>query len=477
MTQHRKRPAEDQGQKGQDSRPSPLPPGTVAGRLVVAALTATDRATAAAGRADVAEDSLRRADYLAALDRRLSETLDQARTELTIAQVALPEPDAWAVVDLATPNGDVVRLAVVHPDPDKQRVTEMLNMNWLPRGDDPIGYPAVKRAGKPIALTEGVDSALTAASHTAEDLALLRELGFAACLMVPIWTAGEIDGAITFVSAHSRTGYTREEVGLAEQIAEAVAHALRNARLFGAVNERRSAAEQSNQSRTDALGHVTHELRTPLNAIGGYAELLQSGLLGPINAAQQKDLERIRWNQQHLSAVITEILTFVAADARRVEYNIGDVDLPHVAREVEDKLGTLFDQKQQQCVFEQCEENAVMARADPERVRQIVINLITNAIKYSPRNSQVTIRCGSTATAAFLEIADTGSGIAEDRLELIFEPFVQLAEGAESREGGVGLGLAIARQLARGMDGDVTVQSTVGRGSTFRLTLPSARPS
>jgi signal transduction histidine kinase len=243
------------------------------------------------------------------------------------------------------------------------------------------------------------------------------------------------------------------------------------------VDERRSAAEKSNRSRTDALAHVTHELRTPLNAIGGYAELLQLGLRGPINAAQMKDLERIRRNQHHLLGLIAEILNFVRIDMRRVEYHTADVDLGDVTREAVQMLQSLFEDRQQRFAFEGCEATTIVARADADRVRQIAINLITNATKYAPRESQLTIRCGATETDVFVEFTDQGPGIPGDQLEAIFEPFVQLLGGTEGRKGGVGLGLAIARQLARGMHGDLTVRSSVGVASTFRLTLPRAAQS
>jgi len=462
-------PSETNETTSPERRAAPAAAATIKGRLVTAALDAIDRA-------DAAEGNVRRADYLAALDRRLSGSLDESRTRETIAQVALPERDAWAVVDLAAPDHTAVRLAVVHPDPAKQVIADALNVHWVPREDDPIGLPAVKRTGQPIALVAGVDAALTAAAHSTEDLVLLRELGFCACLVVPIRTEADVDGAITFVSAHPRSRFTPDELKLAMRIAAASAHALRNARLFRAINERRSAAETSNRTRTDALGHVTHELRTPLNAIGGYAQLLSLGVRGPVNEAQLKDLERIRWNQRHLLDLITEILSFVRADTRRVVYEPTNASLATIARAAADMIGPIFEDKAQRIVFDDsCGPDVAMAWADAERVRQILINLMTNASKYSPRAAVVTVRCGLTPESVFIELSDTGSGIPEDQAEAIFEPFVQLAGGSGQRLGGVGLGLAIARQFARGMGGDLTVRSKVGIGSTFRLTLPKGR--
>jgi signal transduction histidine kinase len=122
-----------------------------------------------------------------------------------------------------------------------------------------------------------------------------------------------------------------------------------------------------------------------------------------------------------------------------------------------------------------CEANAV-ARADPDRVRQILLNLVMNAVKYTPRGGgTITLRCTVTSDSVITDVADTGSGIPSEKLEAIFEPFVQLGARLTDQQGGVGLGLAISRDLARGMHGDLTVQSTVGAGSKFTLTLPRAR--
>jgi signal transduction histidine kinase len=454
-----------------DRQDAPAAAATLGGRLVTAALAATDRANAAEG-------SVKRADYLAALSRRLSGSLDESSTRETIAQVALPDADAWAVVDLAAPDGSPVRLAITHPDPAKQAIANTLSTQWLPREGDPIGLPAVRGTDRPVAITTRMDDVLAASAHSPEVLALLRELGFRACLVVPIRTTSrETDGAITFIGAHPRLRFLREEVDLAERIATASAHALRNARLFTAVNERRSVAEQSNRARTDALGHVTHELRTPLNAIGGYAELLALGVRGPINAEQLKDLERIRWNQAHLLELITDILKFVRADTRKIVYRLANTDLGAVAREVGEMIEPVFSAREQRLILDDtCTRDTAVALADADRVRQIMINLMTNASKYSPSGSRATVTCGESPAGVFVELADAGAGIPEDQLETIFEPFVQLPAGVESRGGGVGLGLAIARQLARGMGGDLTVRSQLGTGSTFRLSLPRPDP-
>jgi signal transduction histidine kinase len=366
----------------------------------------------------------------------------------------------------------------VHPTFAHKQILDALNATWMPEDDDAIGIAAARRAGNTIAIVDEIDAVLAGAAHSPENLAALRTLGVSACLVVPMWIGDDsggvrsIDGAITFMSSRPRNGYADDEVAFAELVTRACGRALRNSRLIEALTQQRLAADLANQSKSDMLGHVTHELRTPLAAIGGYAELIQMGVRGPINAAQQRDLQRIRWNQQHLLSLITQILSFVRVDTGRTEFTLKDIDLGTLVHESADMLAPLIAEKHHAFRLEACDPGTMIGFGDGDKVRQIAINLITNALKYSPPGSEIVARCGMTRTTVFAEVQDSGPGIAPDQIETVFLPFVQLASGAADRAGGVGLGLAIARQLAQGMNGSLTVDTLEGRGSTFRLSLP-----
>lgn len=445
---------------------------TVAGQLVVAALARIDQAEAAGRRAE-------RLDYLAGLQERLAASLDETAVRKTLAGVCLPGADSWAIVDLHDSDGTLLRLAIPTADETRQSAVDALNASWRPQEGDPFGYPAASRATGAVALVERIDEHLALAAHDPEHLARLQALGFGSCLTVPIRVEERLEGAITFVTRSARTGFAEEEVTFAGQVAASCARALHNVRRYRAADLRRENAESSDRAMVDALGLVTHELRTPLSAIGGYAELMQLGVRGPVTPEQRGDLERIRWNQQYLLAMITQILAYVRVDTGRSQFTIAPVDLGPVAASTAEMIAPLVKAKGQVAACESCEAGAVVALADADKVRQVVLNLLTNAMKYSPEGARLVLRAGADGTQRFIEVEDEGSGIPVHERERIFEPFAQLPDGMASRGGGVGLGLSIARQLARGMGGDLTVCSGRSRGSVFRLTLPAepAQPS
>jgi signal transduction histidine kinase len=220
---------------------------------------------------------------------------------------------------------------------------------------------------------------------------------------------------------------------------------------------------------------MSHELRTPLNAIGGYVDLIDLGLRGPVTDAQHVDLERIRVSQQHLVALITDVLNFVRVTAGRIPYTLIDVALHEVVTSSVALIEPLILSKQ--LVYHLTCDSSVVVHVDRDRLTQIVVNLLSNAIKFTGARGRIAVECGATGNTAWVRVADTGVGIAADKLEAIFEPFMQVTSGLAGRDSGVGLGLAISRDLARGMAGDLTVESELGVGSTFTLRLPRVTSS
>jgi signal transduction histidine kinase len=238
----------------------------------------------------------------------------------------------------------------------------------------------------------------------------------------------------------------------------------------------RQTAESANRAKTAFLGAMSHELRTPLNAIGGYIDLLDMGLRGPVTEEQHADFARVKSNQQHLTVLITEILNFARVGAGGVTYVESEINIFNAVRHAVELVDPLFAQRE--IVFDGITGDiGAVARADTERVTQILVNLLSNAIKFTPPGGHVGVECAAAGKMATICVSDTGIGIAAEKLGNIFEPFIQLKEGLADRASGVGLGLAISRDLARAMNGDLTVVSSVGKGSRFTLSLPRWTPA
>jgi signal transduction histidine kinase len=232
--------------------------------------------------------------------------------------------------------------------------------------------------------------------------------------------------------------------------------------------------QAASRAKSEFLAIVGHELRTPLNAIGGYAELLEMGFRGPVTSAQLKDLGRIRRAQQRLLGLIDDVLNFVRVETGRVEYDLADVKIHPALLSLETMIAPQVRAAELTYTYIRCDQGLTV-HTDRGKLDQVLLNLLTNAIKFTPAGGEITVSCKVVAEDVQILVRDTGVGIAADRLEAIFSPFVQLDKHATRQNDGIGLGLAISRDLAVGMGGRLTAESKLGVGSTFVLTLPRGK--
>ncbi|HEX2077081.1 MAG TPA: MEDS domain-containing protein [Longimicrobium sp.] len=233
------------------------------------------------------------------------------------------------------------------------------------------------------------------------------------------------------------------------------------------------ALQEASQEKSNFMATMSHELRTPLNAIIGYADLLDAELAGPLAPGQKDQVERIDANARHLLELIEGILTFSRTEAGQEEVDLRPVDVAALVRETAALFEPLAAAKPLRFSVA-APAGPVEVVTDAGRVRQVLLNLLTNAVKFTDQG-EIELAAEAAEDGVAIRVRDTGIGIADEERERIFQPFRQLRAGTTRQAGGTGLGLTVSQRLARLLGGEITVQSVPGAGSTFSLWLPKRR--
>ena len=396
----------------------------------------------------------------------LNSSLDYQETLRSISKLAVPALADWCLLDLSDDQGGFTRIAASSADPADAALERRLLRHYAPLPELPYGVARAAVLGTPEVNSHVTDELFQAIARDPEHLEMVTAMKMTSYICAPLIARDRTIGVITFAHGKSGRRFTAGDLPLAEELARRVALAVENARLY-------REAHEANRAKSQFLTTMSHELRTPLNAIGGYTELLQMGLRGPVTDEQLEDLGRIQRSQKHLLGLINDLLNFARIETGHVELRVEDVSVEDELASVQPLIEPLVMAKGLSYRrFRGEGEAAVTCRADRDRMRQVLLNLLSNAVKFTPPEGEVSLGWASRDGVVDIQVRDTGPGIPPRKLELIFEPFVQLTNTLTRVNEGTGLGLAISRELARAMGGDVTVVSQVGKGSTFTFTLP-----
>ncbi|HET7540076.1 MAG TPA: PAS domain S-box protein [Polyangiaceae bacterium] len=414
-----------------------------------------------------------RRTFLADASSALASSLDYERTVSEVAKLSVPVFADWCAVDLL-PDGEElpVRIAVAHVDPAKAELARQLSLRYSPHENEQSGVLSVLRTGKSQLFSEITDEMLAARARDSEHLTIAQQLQLRSAMIVPLTVRNRVLGALSFVYAESERRYSAEDVEYAEQLAARCAAAIDNALLFSSEQRSRQAAEVANRTKDEFLAVVSHELRTPLNAIMGWAKLLAAGDLD--EQRQRGAIETVERNAVAMAQLIEDLLDMSRIVSGKMRLEIQAVDLEQVLLAALDTVRPAATAKGVE--LESALDHEVAAfSGDPTRIQQIVWNLLSNAVKFTPRRGKVNLRLRRIDSAMEISVSDTGKGISPSFLPHVFEAFRQEDASSKRTRGGLGLGLAITRQLVELHGGLIRAESAGdGQGSIFTVTLPIA---
>jgi PAS domain S-box-containing protein len=412
---------------------------------------------------EAADHARQQAAFLAEAGTVLSSSLDYEATLAAVARLAVPTIADWCAVDIVAPDGSLQRLAVAHVDPRKVEFARMLQERYPADPNSPGGAHEVIRTGEARFMSRIPTELLDASARDDDHRRLIRELRLTSYMCVPLATHGQAFGAITFVSAESGREYWEGDLRVARELAARASLAVENARSYARANE-------ASRMKDEFLATLSHELRTPLNAVLGYARMLKQGTITHDRTELAFDV--IERNATALRQIIEDVVDVSRIVAGRLRLNVEPVDLPAILHEAWATVSPAADAKELriEAVIDPITDSV---SGDPARLLQIVWNLLSNAIKFTPRGGKVQLRLARVNSHVEITVSDTGRGIAPDFLPFVFERYRQ-GDASFSREhGGLGLGLAIAKQLTELHGGAISVASGgVNQGATFTVTLP-----
>lgn len=419
-----------------------------------------------------------RSEFLAKAGEALVSSLDYESTLATVARLSVPMLADWCRIDmLDIKRGKLRQVAVAHADPSKVRSARELTERYLPDPNATTGLWQVIRTGQPQLLPEIPDSLLESSAQDADHLHILRDAGLRSAMSMPLRARGRTLGTITFVYAESGRHYTDDDLAFGEDFARRAGMAVENAMAHGEAEQARSRervlrneAELANRAKDEFLATVSHELRTPLNAILGWTVIVRRRNLGD---DVDRALAIIERNARAQARLVNDVLDLSRIISGKMVLHVTPTSVADAVATAVETVSPAAAAKGIALTSDIPDEPLTIL-ADADRLQQIVWNLLSNSVKFTPKGGQVSLRVDRDGSYVCIRVHDTGEGIRSDLLTLVFEPFRQGDASTTRRHGGLGLGLAIVKRLVDAHGGSVHADSAgEGKGATFTVTLPA----
>lgn len=410
--------------------------------------------------------------FLADATAALSESLDYQATLAKVAALAVPTLADWCSVYVLDEGARVPKqLAVAHSDPKMLEFARTFAEKYPDDPRAPSGIPNVLRTGRAELYSELTDAMVAASAVDAEHLAMIRSLRLSSLMLVPLAARGQVLGAISLVAAESGRHFDELDLQFAEDLARRCGTAVDNARLYAAEQKARHNADVANRAKDEFLATVSHELRTPLNAIMGWAKMLSAAKLD--ESKKGRAVETIERNAVAMAQLIEDLLDVSRIISGKMRLEVQNVDIARITEAAVDSIKPAADAKAIRIAT--WFEPIAGLSGDPARLQQIIWNLLSNAVKFTPNEGRVEVVVRRVDRGLELSVTDSGRGIEETFLPYVFDPFRQEGSTRARPRGGLGLGLAISKQLVELHGGRIEVRSEgEGKGSKFVVKLPLA---
>jgi signal transduction histidine kinase len=411
-----------------------------------------------------AEAHARRAELLDRSSRSLGATLNLDELLRRLAGVIVEELADVCVIDIDDQNGPMRRLAAARRDFPQRSLLKGLE-------DQPVrlglhtAEARVLQTGESALIPLVTDDWLATATHQDDPAGAFVALHPCSLMMVTLYAGSLRWGVVTMMTCDPSKRYGPADLSLAEELVRRAGINLENARLF-------RFAQEASRAKSDFLAIVSHELRTPLSAIIGYTGLLEEGIAGDLNEKQRDYLSSVRKSADHLIGLIEQVITFARLEGAHERVRVEPVELARLVRDIGTLTRPLADRKGLTLTL--AVPDGVTFSSDGKKIAQILVNLVTNAIKYTDAG-EVRVEADLADDEVVLRVRDTGRGIPPDKVGVIFEPFHQLEDPRTRKEGGTGIGLSIVKNLTQLLGGEVGVAGRPGGGSTFTVRLPLLR--
>ncbi|HEX8322864.1 MAG TPA: PAS domain S-box protein [Tepidisphaeraceae bacterium] len=390
-----------------------------------------------------------------------------------LASLVVPRLADWCAVDMLQGDGTLRRVAVVHPEPAKIELAHELHRRYPPDPDAPVGTWQIIRTGQTACVEVVTDEMIAASAVDDYHLRVMRDLKLRSYIGVPLMARGRVLGVLTLIYAESGRTYTQQDVSLAEDLARRAAIAVDNATLFDAERAARGEAERASRLKDEFLATLSHELRTPLNAILGWSQLLSSH-----NGNRPDDLAEglrtIERNARAQTQLIEDLLDMSRIVSGKLRLDVQSVNPPDVVTSAVASITPAADAKGID-IDTDLDPAAGPIRGDPNRLQQVVWNLLTNAVKFTPGGGSIRVAVRRVGAQVEISVSDTGQGITAEFIPFMFERFRQADASITRRHGGLGIGLSLVKQLVDLHGGTVSVESPgTNEGATFTVRLPIA---